>query len=653
MKLLYVWIEKFRNIRQQGFSVDNEYIISFNMPTGRSYEYLNSAGQFVSGVIQPNISYRKVYYRDFMFMMNPSYRKSSGSPIIQSITALVGENASGKTSIMECIYRRADQFDIRNVDQRYYCLVFLDEDRHCLIIRSKDVWLSNPEFTKIDLQQSRGYDEYIIPLSPAPTFKMSMNQETSVIVSVYQDYKENTEWCYQSLGVTTYPINLSKRTIRNAFLDIFDFICAFPTLGGEDNSLAFYLNDNNKRSKNDYFTKAGTTPEEYKQYFILKLAQLLFAKLGKFLYHPEPQFSMDGHRINQLDESQLEDGLSLTEKVSFLNRHYPNPDGISIIKEQIVEIPKDKIAEVIEFLKQIKFVYSGKSVYDDYLNCIEQLFISLYSIDSKYFTGFYRLRIPFNVDLRNVVQCMSQCLNTDLLNGNWTEDIAIGLEWLSAGDYQRALLFSGLYEVFNSKMNKDRHKNLIMLLDEPEVHMHPEAGRQFIGILAETLSQFQNCGLINQCQLILATHSPFIVQQLKDYNSSIELVEKKDGVIIWENFNNKNQLLITTPNHYSFNLVMYYIFGVPTVELHIELYGYIQRRKGCDSIRKCDDYIANHTLYNPNVHLKPDSYNNGSYKTLPTYIRNAIDHPDSGRQYTDQELRASIELLIGICKQLK
>ena len=43
---------------------------------------------------------------------------------------------------------------------------------------------------------------------------------------------------------------------------------------------------------------------------------------------------------------------------------------------------------------------------------------------------------------------------------------------------------------------------------------------------------------------------------------------------------------------------------------------------------------------------KASSYGRTQYNTLPTYIRNAIDHPDSGNRFTDDELRRSIEFLI-------
>ena len=46
--------------------------------------------------------------------------------------------------------------------------------------------------------------------------------------------------------------------------------------------------------------------------------------------------------------------------------------------------------------------------------------------------------------------------------------------------------------------------------------------------------------------------------------------------------------------------------------------------------------------------INPNSGTN--YQTLPTYIRNAIDHPDSGNTFTDEELNISIELLVELCR---
>ena len=94
----------------------------------------------------------------------------------------------------------------------------------------------------------------------------------------------------------------------------------------------------------------------------------------------------------------------------------------------------------------------------------------------------------------------------------------------------------------------------------------------------------------------------------------------------------------------------YIAFDIASIDYHIELYGYLQTKENKHTIKDCDDFILNHSLYDQQQYYKPYSYGRTNYNTLPTYIRNAIDHPDSSHTYTDEELRKSIEFLIQLLK---
>ena len=111
--------------------------------------------------------------------------------------------------------------------------------------------------------------------------------------------------------------------------------------------------------------------------------------------------------------------------------------------------------------------------------------------------------------------------------------------------------------------------------------MHPEAGRHFIEALDCALMHFQSAGLFRHCQIILATHSPFLIQSLSDYTANIALTESYQGRITICDFQNLQHLHLPGWPNYSFNLVMYYVFHVPTTELHDELYGYLQVARNC------------------------------------------------------------------------
>ena len=282
MKLLYVWIDKFRNIIQQGIVVDDEYKILVALPDTEDTLYLDNENHRVHFSGNPSKLNRKIYRRKLNIEKNEQYTGTPKDSPIESITALVGENASDKSSIIECLHMRADQFNYRNDEQRYYFLVFLDEANRSIIIRSRDIRLIGEETRKKDLRRNKGYEEYIIPLTDIANRSPIKSNDITNMVSVYQHRRQETEWSYSVMGLPTIPINLDKRNSRNAFVSMFDFLCDFPKLGGEDNSLIIFLRDENSRENADYFTKEKLTAEEYKSYFIYKLANLLFGKLRDF-----------------------------------------------------------------------------------------------------------------------------------------------------------------------------------------------------------------------------------------------------------------------------------------------------------------------------------------------------------------------------------
>ena len=103
----------------------------------------------------------------------------------------------------------------------------------------------------------------------------------------------------------------------------------------------------------------------------------------------------------------------------------------------------------------------------------------------------------------------------------------------------------------------------------------------------------------------------------------------------------------------------YVAFGIVSNDYHIELYGLLQNKIALSrgnidcSVKDCDTYITQQAEYDPILHRKPSAHitprRTTSYESLPTYIRNAIDHPDPSRTFTPEELSKSIELLIKLC----
>lgn len=649
MKLLYVWIEEFRNIRQQGFVVDNEYKISIDISDGDSFGFYDRQGNQIFGDTS-NYS-RKIFYRKFSYKKNDTYSEKHDKSPLQSITALVGENATGKSSIMECIYQRADQFNYQNRECRYFLLVFLDTDHQQIVVRTRDIWLIDLEDKKQDIRHIDGYEEYVFPLPETNSFILARPKNTTKLMSIYQDHREETLYSYKTMGLPAIPINIERKNFRNSFCGIFDFLCEFPQFGAEGNQIVFYLKDTESREEEPYFKQTGLTPAEYKDYFLRKLSQLLFGTLRIYLYHEKPQFTEDDTRIKHPEEETLrQEDMTCAEILSFCTFDDPSSDS-TLGKSTWDSTPEAAISAAITFFRKSTYVYSGKILYYRYLDCVEQLFSSLYKLDAQYFLALYKISLPINPEVRNVVEAFDNCIIYGDGDVHWTDSIISDFEWFSAGQRQISLMFSGLYQHLKSEYKNEKNQDLILMLDEPETHMHPEAGRHFIKNLDSALLHFQSAGLFRHCQIILATHSPFLIQALSDYPATIALTENVKGKITICDFLNLQHLRLPGWPNYSFNLVMYYVFHVPTTELHDELYGYLQMAKNCYNEKDLDEWFLH------NARIKKAKFwiaiKNGKEKSplsvsLQSYIRNFIHHPENtkNQKYTPAELRRSIEEML-------
>ena len=91
------------------------------------------------------------------------------------------------------------------------------------------------------------------------------------------------------------------------------------------------------------------------------------------------------------------------------------------------------------------------------------------------------------------------------------DDICMFKEEVYANNHQK--YSSGQSMLINLIVEIVAHirKNTLILIDEPEIHLHPKGITTFIGILNRICKEFSSC-------CILATHSSVIVQELLSRN---------------------------------------------------------------------------------------------------------------------------------------
>ena len=215
----------------------------------------------------------------------------------------------------------------------------------------------------------------------------------------------------------------------------------------------------------------------------------------------------------------------------------------------------------------------------------------------------------------------------------------ISIDQMSTGEKQ--IVFRGSHLLKNSQSIAGG----VILIDEPELSMHPKWQGK---ILTYYRDLFTNNG-IQTSQMIFSTHSEYVIRAaLQDSeNVLVIILEDNNGTIVPSRTNDRVLPTLTASE------INYLAFGIASVDYHIALYGRLQLMTQKHRIAECDAYIAGHADYDPAIHAKFDNSPYGNYSTLPTYIRNAIDHPDSGRQCTPEDLHKSIELLRKLCYPYK
>ena len=213
----------------------------------------------------------------------------------------------------------------------------------------------------------------------------------------------------------------------------------------------------------------------------------------------------------------------------------------------------------------------------------------------------------------------------------------ITIDQLSTGEKQ--VVFRGTYLLKNS----NNLNGGTILIDEPELSMPPKWQEK---IFQYYRGLFTN-GTNQTTQMIFATHSEYVIRAA---------IEDKDNVLLIVLTNKTGNVTVQTTADrvlptLSASEVNYLAFDIKSVDYHIALYSDLQVKTGLSRIQDIDTYIENQTTYyNPAIHEKIDNTRYGNFKTWPTYIRNAIDHPDSGRTYSESEFTKSIELLRLLCK---
>jgi predicted ATPase len=405
MELVYLWVKEYKNIKNQGFNFSPRFECEFK-----------------DGVLTICDKKKKE-------CKNNEYLENFFGKNI-NITAIVGENGSGKTSILERILdffiESNNSIIIFAIDEKLYCNYnnFHDE------IEIID--------TSIILGRNNKYLSVITNTSDFQNNEFFLNRE----LSIYEDL--------HPMSVKEHYFELTNELLKLNYSDLYSFESAIVF-----NSLI--------KTQSLIFK-----PIEYKIEFTKK--HLRYRLFDILLYDDS---------LNNIDSPDL---MLISKK--YIDMLFKEKETEYIIKFYLFltkkEADDNEYYILKEFVRNNNFIENIASVdiEDDFII----IFNSVYNKDNF-------LSISENKD--NLIKLSESKIFNKLIGKlfvaklNETNRI---YDDLSQGE-KKLLLQEGLF--YKNIMSSDSN-NILILLDETEINFHPNWQKQNINLIIKYLSQFQN-----------------------------------------------------------------------------------------------------------------------------------------------------------------
>lgn len=184
----------------------------------------------------------------------------------------------------------------------------------------------------------------------------------------------------------------------------------------------------------------------------------------------------------------------------------------------------------------------------------------------------------------------------------------------------------------------ETEKPFYIFIDEPEICLHPLAQLKLTDAFKK---------ISKSKQIFFTTHSPYIFRDCcsddvgkfifsKDFQIK-DLTNSKIGKIGWGP---------------TWGEINYFAYNLPTIELHNELYGYLQEKEKKYTELDIEIFFENKNIFKTKDYVRDDkgSSKNPYRVTICTYIRNLIHHPENrfNVEFSSEELRNSIEKMFSL-----
>ncbi|RXI25288.1 AAA family ATPase [Aliarcobacter trophiarum] len=514
MKLIYIYLEEnYKNIEKGGYSFDDEFII----------EEFNTTSKNIK--LKTNDTYHKPFNKS-----------------IQNITCIVGKNGIGKTTFFELLitpllWRLDGEALIGKLHILFYDVStdkFLIEsyinDAHSWKINlngiSKIIKKNKFQQNNDNLDKNNTYDlsdngYSVLPfqtniifhsLSPFDRIYTLLNQQLSGAPNIIKHYQKR----FKYIGI---------KQIENDEIS-YDYMTTI-------NLINLFFNENSKKMINDIGYRFKSIKIDFnREYFNFNIQIPLEEDLDlhifndiKEKYNDLAWYFMFNETIVNFDDSFFNNLLlknlnistkkTFEEFILFIQETYKDIDILSAIK---------KFTEDIQSYIDNKFLFNRKQ-YDFLRELIKNKenykTLKLLENDEEL------KKIVENKKLYQLLQNIKSLTVRNVINFQINlekNDKEINYFRLSSGEKTLLSYFANiigrineLYQIQaqDETYNSVKYKLFLVLIDEVELHLHPEWQRNFIKYIEDFFS-YEDHPI--RLQFVIATHSPFVVSDIYDQN---------------------------------------------------------------------------------------------------------------------------------------
>lgn len=445
MELVYLWVEKYKNIYRQGFNFSPRFECKYDENTN-----------------ELTIDENKEFVSIFPDKIN--------------VTAIVGENGSGKSQILKII-EDLNSTEMHTTENIY---VLIDgKNIHANLPKEQ---IKAPREYEINSYINKGYKlNYFVKknLSISSTnYKNKEEEGESILASVFEKDDSAFDFINDKYIFTKYKFNLESLPI------IFKLESGIEKL------------DEKFKNPLHEIVNSGTLNKSLRdENYYLSLFTLTAVKLLQFTLQDKNLANNEIYKntlSNLADNFTKENYLNFVNKIDLKDFKKGYSKHLKILNN--FDANRKKLEKLIEKEKNINSLEIKKNLGSD-----------LYQLFSHFTSNKFNQRF----------------LSIDYLTAN-----NLSFNSLSDGEQQRMVQL-GFFVDELLKTEKEPIKKLLLTFDEPDLFLHPNWQKNLISEFMIIINKYIN-KKFNSLHLILTSHSPFLLSDLPKENIIFLEKYKKD-----------------------------------------------------------------------------------------------------------------------------